>query len=67
MNNFLNRPEAFMDEMVDGILEARPGHLRMAAGSGRCLAPGPEAEAARRGGDLLRVRGFRPAPPLAGN
>ena len=37
MKKFLNRPEDFVDEMIEGILAAHPDQLRMAAGDRRCL------------------------------
>jgi dihydroxyacetone kinase-like protein len=37
MKKFLNKPENFVDEMIDGILAAHPDQLRMAAGDPRCL------------------------------
>jgi phosphoenolpyruvate---glycerone phosphotransferase subunit DhaK len=37
MKKFLNKPEDFVDEMIDGILAAHPDQLRAAAGDPRCL------------------------------
>ena len=36
MQKILNSPEAFVDEMLDGILAAHPSQLRR-VGEGRCL------------------------------
>jgi phosphoenolpyruvate---glycerone phosphotransferase subunit DhaK len=38
MKKFLNRPEKFVDEMLQGILAAHPGELRNVAGDLRCIA-----------------------------
>jgi dihydroxyacetone kinase-like protein len=37
MKKFLNRPERFVDEMLEGILAAHPDKLRSAAGDLRCI------------------------------
>ncbi len=36
LQKILNNPEAFVDEMLEGILAAHPGDLRR-VGPGRCL------------------------------
>jgi phosphoenolpyruvate---glycerone phosphotransferase subunit DhaK len=37
MKKFLNRPDRFVDEMLEGILAAHPDRLRSAAGDLRCI------------------------------
>jgi dihydroxyacetone kinase-like protein len=37
MKKFLNKPENFVDEMIDGILAAHSDQLRTAAGDPRCI------------------------------
>jgi len=37
MKKFLNRPENFVDEMLEGILKAHPDQLVSAAGNRRCI------------------------------
>jgi phosphoenolpyruvate---glycerone phosphotransferase subunit DhaK len=37
MKKFLNRPEKFVDEMLEGILAAHPDQLKSAAGDLRCI------------------------------
>jgi len=37
MKKFLNRPEKFVDEMLEGILAAHPDQLKIAAGDLRCV------------------------------
>jgi len=37
MKKFINAPEAFVDEMLEGILIAHPGELTHAAGDKRCI------------------------------
>lgn len=46
MKKFLNSPEAFVDEMLQGILSAHPHQLKNVANDLRCIvradAPSPE-------------------------
>ena len=37
MKKFLNQPETFVDEMIDGIIAAHPDQLRLAGGDRRCV------------------------------
>jgi dihydroxyacetone kinase-like protein len=37
MKKFLNKPEGFVDEMLDGIYAAHPSKLRYVADDKRCL------------------------------
>jgi len=37
MKKFLNKPEAFVDEMLEGILAAHPGQLKSAGNDPRCI------------------------------
>ena len=46
MKKFLNRPEAFVDEMLEGILAAYPAELKSVANDLRCIA---RADATARG------------------
>ncbi len=44
MKKFLNKPETFVDEMLEGIYAAHPGQVTFAAGDPRCLVTaGPVA------------------------
>jgi dihydroxyacetone kinase-like protein len=40
MKKFLNRPEQFVDDMIQGILSAHPGQLASVAGDLRCVVRG---------------------------
>jgi hypothetical protein len=46
MKKFINRPDKFVDEMLEGILAAHPDQLRTAANDLRCIVtarPKPRA------------------------
>lgn len=44
MKKFLNKPEAFVDDMLDGILSAHPDMLRHAGDDRRCLVRAKKGE-----------------------
>lgn len=46
MKKFLNKPEAFVDEMIEGILAAHPDALKNVAGDLRCIV---RADAPKKG------------------